>query len=283
MPRHRRPARRPRRAAKKHLRRGRKGGKLSVPRSMLAAPNQYSKVIETITITDATPNVLYSRIFALSNFKRASLMSGLFRWYKAAKCTYTYQPLYNTFQEGTSATVSKPQIYFAMNRCQDATAQSYADLIAMGSRPQQFVRNKIISYVPNWCSPGLSTWVKDGATGLVQQISQTGLQAQTAWLVCPIASSYKDNAGLQPYVDKWDVAPTSPPIVSPPIGQPQNPNYIHPANVVYNGHDDFIFQENTSNPVYMLTLTVEWHFKQPYYSEQGQGVSVAPVAQSVTV
>jgi len=271
--------RRNRRAPRRNYRRGSKGGKLAVPRNMLSAPDQYSKVIETITIADATPNAVYTRIFALSNFRRASLMAGLFRWYKAAKCTYTYQPLYNTFQEGSGATVSKPQIYFAMNRCQDATAQSYNDIIAMGSRPQQFTRNKIISYVPNWCSPGLSTWVKDGSTGLVAQISQTGLKAQTDWLVCPIANSYHDNTGLQPFVDKWDQTPTSPPIPSPPIGQPQLPNYIHPANVVYNGHDDFVFQENTTNPVYMLTLTVEWHFKQPFYSEQGQGLTKPSVPE----
>lgn len=255
MPARRRPARRPRRAPRRNpmKRRGKKGGKLAVPRAMRAAPDQYAKVIESIQITDSFSNQPYGRVFTLTDFDRASLIATNYKWYKAAKVTWTYTPLYNTFQDQPGATVSKPQIYFSMNRTQDNFVVSQGSILAQGSRPQQFTSNKVISYVPNWCSPGLMVKARDPGTGNVLDIVQCGVKAQTDWLNTPNVTlvggqlqrlnvpTDLSSAGFIPVLNAVD-------------------------NVMYNGHVDYVYQENSTEPVYSLICTVTWLFKQPLFA-----------------
>ena len=253
----RRMARRPRRARRaprKHMRRGTKGGVLAVPRSMHASPNQYASLTESILFVDTLPNVPSYRRFDLSQFYRASSVAVNYKWYKAAKCTWTYTPLYNTFQESAAVgTVSKPQILFQMNRTQDSLPLTDSfDMLSMGSKPQAFTNNKVITYVPNWCSPGLIAIATDEPTGLVSGVRQIGLRANTGWLASTPQDSYNTSTRLQPLTSGNQI------LNDGSVNAP-----VLPANVQYNGHIDYVYQERAVAAVYSLVLTVTWVFKQP--------------------
>lgn len=264
--------RRARRAPRRRVMRMRKrkskvGGVLSVPRSMKSAPQQFAKVIETIQVNDGLSGNPYGRQFALSQFPRACNIATNYKWYKATKVTWTYQPLFNTFQENlTGPSVGKPQIYFSMNRSQDTVYQTLSDFQAEGSQPQTLVKNKVITYKPNWCSPGLLTWVKDGATGLVQFVRQSGLTVNYGWLASTPYNNYATNKITTPFADQYNQTPGS----APPVGLPNIPVDVSPVNTLYNGHADYTFQENnpTIQNLYALTCTVEWSFKQPFFFNQ---------------
>jgi len=252
MPARRLRVRRPRRAAK-HMRRGRKGGILAVPRSMKASPNQMASVTESIQFVDTLPNIVSYRRFDLSSFYRASTIAPNYKFYKAAKCTWTYTPLYNTFQEGaTLGTVSKPQMYFQMNRTQESmNGLAHSDFLGMGSKPSAFTSNKVISYVPNWCSPGLVAIRRD-ETGVIVAVRNVGLRANTGWLESP-------------EIDPYNAAPQTQPLTSGNqiLSDGTVNAAVLAANVQYNGHVDYCYQERAVAAVYTLVLTVTWLFKQP--------------------
>jgi len=267
MPARRRLARRPRRAPRRNpmMRKGKKGGKLAVPRAMRAAPDQYAKVIESFQIRDSFANQIYTRNFNLNEFDRARAIAVNYKWYKAAKVTWTYTPLYNTFQDSAGATVSKPQIYFSMNRTQDASAITQGSILAQGSRPQQFTSNKTISYVPNWCSPGLLVKKVNTASGDLTEIVQCGVKAQTDWLVSP-------------YESREDTIIPQQLNLAPPFSAGGFTNVVNTADLVtFNGHDDYIYQENAEAPVYTLVCTVTWLFKQPLFKPLFTEPEKAPV------
>ena len=256
----------PRRArrARRHLRRGRKGGILAVPRSMHSSPDQYASLTESILFKDTLPNIPSYRRCALSSFFRATSVAPNYKWYKVAKCTWTYTPLYNTFQEnGSSVAVAKPQILFQMNRTQDSLQNTTDfDMLSMGSKPQQFVKNKVISYVPNWCSPGLIATSADPDTGFIKNVYQSGLRANTDWLASPPIDPYVAASAMQPLTDGNLIS-----------AKQAVTDLIVPGNVEYNGHIDYVYQENATAPVYTLVLTVTWLFKQPVlYTSIGKSI-----------
>ena len=267
MPARRRPARRPRRAPRRNpmMRRGKKGGKLAVPRAMRAAPEQFAKVIESFQIRDSAANQVYTRNFTLNQFNRASAIAVNYKWYKAAKVTWTYTPLYNTFQDQPGLTVSKPQIYFSMNRTQDASVITQGSILAQGSRPQSFTSNKTISYVPNWCSPGLLVKKTNTASGDLVEIVQCGVKAQTDWLASPIE------------IIEDTIIPQQLNLAAP-FSAGGFANVVSASDLVtYNGHDDYIYQENADAPVYSLVCTVTWLFKQPLFKPLFAEPEKAPV------
>lgn len=256
------PARRARRAPRRARRAPRRRvaprrNKLhSVPRGMKASPNQMASVTESIQFIDTLPNITSYRRFALDSFIRASSIAINYKWYKAAKCTWTYTPLYNTFQETTLGTISKPQMYFQMNRTQDSTlGLTQADFLAAGSKPSAFTKNKVISYVPNWCSPGLIAVRRDEQTGLVASIKQVGLQAETGWLSSPIQDPHLAAPSTQPLTSGNQILNDGS-VIAP----------VLPGNVEYNGHVDYCYQERATAAVYTLVLTVKWVFKQPFFN-----------------
>jgi len=248
--------RRRQRKARKPVRRYKRKSNLAVPRGIASSPNQAASLIESVQYVDTYANMVSLRYFTLQQFYRATFLATNYKWYKAVKCTWTYEPLYNTFQENAASmapAVGKPQILFQMNRTQDNMAGLTAfDIYAMGSKPQSFTANKVISYVPNWCSPGLTVAQKTGDT--INNIYQTGLRAQTTWLASPGLESYNAAVQTTPLMDNTAA-----------IALPAAATSLLNACVPYNGHIDFVDQQHQSNstPVYRLTLTVKWLFKEP--------------------
>lgn len=251
-----------RKVARKPRRKAAPRRKARVPRGINDA-GQMATIKETVAFTDLDPNLGYNFNFNLSQFRRASALAPNFKWYKALSVEWTIEPLYNTFQDGTTgAEVTVPYIYMTMNRTQDQTGIALADIQAMGAKPQKLVGKKVIKYTPNWCSPGLNSYAfgnfmnfpNGSLAQAVTGILNTGLKAQYAYLASPDI-----NPG-QNVVSTF--IPATPPAL-PATGM----NAIAANMAVYNGHTLWVDQEvptGTLQPVARVTATVTWHFKDPH-------------------
>jgi len=239
-----------------------------VPRGITAAPGQMCRIVETINLDNINPNTNYLNTFQLNQFRRAHYMSAAFAFYKAAKVTYTYTPLFNTFQD-VSGSSSAPNIFTLMNRQGDTNLpQSNIDVIAAtGARPKRFVGVHKVSYVPNWTTPGLPVQTLGGSPPILQ-VSQYFMGSQVCynWInksskgqkVYPPGSGSNDSGLLtQPPPD----GTTFPGVSWVSSGSACD-------GVAYLGHDTFVQQAVDANPapVAACTITVEWVFKGPVWN-----------------
>jgi len=254
MPARKRPARRPRRAAAKKARRSR------VPRSI--NPNaQNASSIETIDVLSINPNRLYFNTFSLANFPRSSQIALNYKWYKAEYVEWEYTPLFTNFQADNAETnVSVPYMLQVMNRTQDSGAPAdpalYKQFLqSQGAIPQKFTKKITIRYKPNWCSPGLMAFAREGGIGPLSQVASGGLTMNNGWLAAPGTGG---TPGLVP-----EVAGTI-------NGQGQaNLNYAInlTTGTQYNGHTILIQQDNVGTNenvgVCDLVCRVKWVFKGP--------------------
>jgi len=231
--------------------RSRGGRRHRVPVAATAGRQQYATVTETLELSDLTANVLTANVFALAQFDRASAVASCFQMYRAKSVTWTYEPQYNTFQETTGASISKPYLYIAMNRTQITLFNAdLQNLQAMGAKPLTFTSKKSITYRPNWCSPGLTPIVNQVAYSPITQ----GAKTQYGWLFTPNSSG------------PLTIDPNT-------VGTTQHNNYA-----LYNGHFTFIDQSQAPTPatVARLTATVVWEFKGARFdkSHASPGVDV---------
>lgn len=259
----------PRRRAprRKPARKGRKGNRKSrVPKHLTPSIPQYSKIVETIQVQDMESNQAYLRTFSLNDFNRARFESVNWRQFKAAKCTWTYEPLYNTYQDGNDNTaLSAPYLYKMMNRVQDSgIANSLGELLGMGAMPQKLTRSIKFSYKPNWNIAGLSARTTNGTA--INGLIDLGARPEYGWVnnssvkqtqvsptvrlpgaLTPVQAGVLDSQGFETLI--------------------QFPSYCE-----YNGHSDYLEQKfagTTPNQIVArLSLTVEWHFKGPAYNDQ---------------
>ena len=243
--RRRRPARRPRRKARKAAR------KVRVPRNRLLATTQSAHIRETIQFNYVNANTNYGFTFSLNQFLRASALARNFKWYKAKSVEWVIEPLFNTFtDDGTPQSI--PYTYMVMNRTQDSALQTLQDFQAMGCKPKKLTTKRVIKYTPNWCSPGLMSFIKD-SNSYVRELYQNGLKPQYGYLACPATSAVDSQDQLIPIVTTDNPIATAVPVVT--------------NQVVYNGHDMFFAQAlpNGSINVAQIVCTVVWEFKDPYY------------------
>lgn len=236
-------------------------GRTIVP--VISDKGQTCRVIETVELTDALSNQMVQYAFTLAQFARASNIAPNFKFYRAAKVIYTYDPLYNTFQDGVNA-ASKPYLYVSMNRTQLAEATAMAKLEQIqntGARPIPFATQRKVTYKPNWCSPGLLQ-VRTNADGS-KDFANNGLQAQYGWLACP---NYQGGLVLADQVSGDNGAYPLNQSHPPPGGSPYVNQFTNLNTVLYNGHWSFIDQkftggETLEDPVGRITMTVVWEFK----------------------
>jgi len=240
---------------------GRKGNRRSrVPRSIVSGPPQTASIRETIELSEMTPNTTYQYIFSLNQFGRAQAIGAFFKFYKAAKVEWSFEPLYNTFQEGNSGpSAGLPYLYTVMNRTQSKTSMLLGDFQACGSKPIKFAKKITKSFVPNWCSPGLMCYAQNTGTGSVNQgIYTNGLKEERGWLMGPEQLAQSPNGQLSNLQtsDNQLVNGLSP----QPLIVPMNTN-----QVVYNGLNAIIEQANApaGSTVCKITCTVHWIFKEP--------------------
>ena len=258
--------------------RNRKGKKVqrksNVPRGLTTQNNQICRVVETVAYNDIQPNTVSTAFFTLMQFERARYLSAGFQYYKAAKCTWTYEALYNTFQEaaipGGIVGDTVPQLYATMNRTGDAAIPNTIESMqGMGSRPTKFTRTHKISYKPNWNTPGLPVSVNIIGGATTQYMA--GSQACYNWIentnflqVTNVGTPAQNNSGqLIHHIS--DSLNTDAGINAP--SNNQSPSSLA-HSVVWNGHDVYFqqLQSNNDVPVARLVLTVEWHFKKPIWN-----------------
>jgi len=236
----------------------------------IAEKGQTCRVIETFEGADLLANTTQLSQFNLLQFARASNIAPNFKWYRAARVIYTYDPLFNTFQDGTgAANASKPYMYTVMNRTQMSEALymlKVSQFQTTGARPVPLVTQRKISYKPNWCSPGLLQGRIDSPPGqpITIAYSSNGLQAQYGWLATPILQPAVVNADELAY--SQEALPVS--VTNPqPPANPANNAAVYTNQVIYNGHYTFIDQKYTggdpeNQPVARVTVTVVWEFKE---------------------
>jgi len=228
-----------------------------------------ARIVETLEFADLEIKTGYQCVFSLAQFPRACAVAGNFQWYKAAKVTWTYEPLYNTFQSQQGA-ASKPYLYIVMNRTQNlANAAALNQIQACGAKPVALVGTRKISYKPNWCSAGLlAVAPPPNPPNPQKQYLSQGLQAQYSWLASP---------GVVATIQNGTAAGTeglfNPPDITAPFMNPTNqalPNdtvnsiAISTHSPIYNGHTTFLDQETvgvTGQVIARLTCQVEWIFK----------------------
>jgi len=262
-----------RRASKRKPRAPRR--KIRVPRrkaNKLFATKQMASIQETVQFSDLTPNLDTSYVFNLSQFPRARELAPNFKWYKAAKVVWTIEPLFNVFtDDGTPQTV--PYIYTAMNRTQDSTGMNLADYQAMGVKPQKLTSKKVISYRPNWCSPGLISAFTDD-NSFVRQIRQNGLKPQYGYLQCPNNNTgYGQSPDLVVPIDNITALPST---ASP----------IDTNTVIFNGHQTFAQQllASAGLPCARVVATVHWVFKDPHFTRApNSSMTAVPAVSAVSI
>lgn len=244
----------PRRLARRARKPRRKIARRRIPRAMpaMAGKGQGAQCIETLDLNTINANLGQAYTFTLGLFPRAYAMSTLFSFYKAVKVTWTYEPLFNTFQE-TAGAAGKPYIVMVMNRQQEQLSLGYRNLLSAGGRPVPLSSVKKMTYTPNWCSPGISHYTGNFSTGDISSLQSTGLQKQYGWIATPGTTpigAFNPGSG-----DNFTNV-----INDTTSSQQTFPmNYV---NVTYNGHVSHVFQDGALNsPICRVTCQVHWVFK----------------------
>jgi len=255
-----------------------------MPDTATSGMGQMARIVETVEFKDLLPNLPSQSVFSLSQFPRASTLAGSFQYYKAAKVTWNYEPLYNTFQDEAGG-ASVPYLYTYMNRGQLNIVNTLLQVQACGARPRKLVSRTQISYTPSWCSPGLTAFTGD-ATAITSVVSM-GLKSQYDWL-CTSGTEVRNVVPLPPpfpagLITIPSIADPSPAIITPEelVAVPPITNAGSASNftnsVLYNGHVNFIDQEvpgAEATPTCRLTATVVWLFKGALFN--GVKTVVAP-------
>lgn len=250
----RRLARKPRRKAKKAVRRRK------ISRGIGSAMAQYATIIESFDQAgELTANFnLNLNAFSLGQFPRALQVSQFYKWYKAEYVEYEYTPYFNTF-DGTAASGQVPYLFSIMNRTQDVSGPPSGAitedwLLSVGAKPRAFSKKIVIRYKPNWCAPGLIMTRTETA---LNAVSTAGIEAKYGWLAAPM------NTGI-PGVPATTMQPMTANASTFPAGFTMSQNF--PQAVVYNGHAHYLLTGPTNTPpikVGNLVVRVKWCFKHP--------------------
>jgi len=257
-------AQRRRRQMKKRNRRPRS----RIPRNIAVPPGQQiCRVTETIAAQDMVVNTLYENHFSLVSFKRAHYLSAGFGFYRAKKVTWTYEPLFNTFQEQGSFAPSIPYMYSLMNRQNDANLpRTLAGLQASGCIPRKFAAGKIkVVYRPNWTRAGLP------ALSLVNGVYEptgnvVGSEADYGWI--PKSSNTQTMYPAGSGSNYTGLLVTVNPVQSSVPGGSLITGNSECDSVPYLGHTVYFDQANVpaGNSIARVTCTVEWEFKTPSWN-----------------
>lgn len=132
----------------------RKGGKRMLRKPIKAGTGGFT--VETVAFNDMGVNsgAPYTFAFNIRSFPRAAALQAQFKYYRAAKVTWTYEANYNSFTPAVSSSVvaagpSCPQLYWRMDRLGQNAFQSVAEFQDAGAKPIPMSRKKVISYVPS--------------------------------------------------------------------------------------------------------------------------------------
>jgi len=250
------PPRRFRRKARKPLRKG-KGRKRLAPKLNRGggglSRDNYAVIKETSNKGLMQANTAYINDFNIRSFPRAMSLMSSFRFYRLKKVIFTYNPIYNTFQDGVGAS-SVPQMVWAMNRVGDSYAAGYNQLCQQGAIPFKFLSKKTIAYKPNLTQ--------------VLQVTQTTTSPTSLY-----------NMGITPVYDKWINTQTSPFQQVKPDPNPDSQQHFITLNYpTYYGHDVFFQQDFTDSApdVAHFTVTCYWEFKDAIWDNVSDAPALLP-------
>lgn len=233
-------------------------------------PKQYAHIRESIEWQNIQSNSIYNNCFVLAEFERANRLATNFKYYRAQRVTWTYEPMYNTYPTSVNAGAPGiPYLYLTMNRSQDSQLQgltSPSNLLAQGAKPKKLAKVITVSYTPNWNSPGLIG--QNVSNGNVINVTQCGAKVEYGWIPAPnVATPFSSNRaqGIIPQMNlpNFNISGDS---ISGPGGIGNNAATLVTNGVTYMGHYIFIEQLNRpSNTLCKVTCTVDWVFKDPNY------------------
>jgi len=134
-----------------------------------------------------------------------------------------------------------------------------SDLLTNGCRPVKLVGSKSLTYKPNWCAPALiaanTVPLVGQFGGVVNQLAMAGMTSHYGWLQAPNNATSR-GAAITPLFTHG-FAPGA--ITNTTVSN-------NPCTTLFNGHQYYIEQQVPvvgSTPVYRITCTVVWAFKDP--------------------
>lgn len=255
-----------RRVSFKRTRRGRVGKRSFKAKRTKRMPRKPTKsataayTVETIQFQDIGLNsgAAYDFNFSIQQFPRATDMQPHFRYYRAAKVTWTYEAQYNMYPPvalSSSATIvanpgdTVPQLFWKMDRLGQAPFRSVSQMQDAGAKPIPLSRKKIISYVPNVrrldIDPDAFQPTAVAGVSLFQSPDLNQLRFKSApWIATDNDTKLTDEGG------------------------------INQAN--WYGHQAVISQQNASpngpNVLSRVVCTVHWQFKDPFIDQSPPGL-----------
>jgi len=252
-----------RRVNRRRMKRARRARVARVPRHVVSPLHQSCSIVETISGQVLAPNTVLNNYFNLTQFRRAHYMSAGFAFYRAKRVTYTYQPLFNTFEAGEAlGSTTVPYMYKLMNRQDDANLpNSLYALQACGTRPIKFTSQVKVSYKPNW--------LLTGPTAVLNSITpiQMGYTPTYVWIAKSSAGQtmFPSGSGTNRSGNLVNAAPNNAG-TSTPLGTGQG----FPDLVNYVGHNTYFTQETAveGSTIARVIITVEWEFKDPIWNSQ---------------
>lgn len=240
--------------------------------------NDYATCVEVSETNGVLPNVAYDAQFNIGSsqgnsaginpdrFERATILASQFKFYRATRVEYTYQPLFNTYQAGSGASV--PYLYQVMNRSgeQQPTAAgaptlSRFQLQRMGATPEKLIKTLFKSYKPN-------TLV---GTASSHNLATGGSLGKTSAFI---------NWSFTPKYDEWlstEILKGSYPLAS---GSPNiNAAIVQPPN--YYGHWFYIHQDDVNGevPVCDILVKVHFEFKDPRSLDDTRTSAMSDIAR----
>lgn len=220
--------------------------------------NDKAHIVETIETFPFKPNQGYTGQFNIADFTRATTLAGQFRFYRAAKVEYIWEPQYTTYQAG-SAAVDVPFLYYVMNRNGTEQPISVQSLQRMGAYPLKFYKNIIKTFKPNTLMGTLS-----GKQIIEQSAPPTQIvTARANWTFSPTYDIWQSSEILSTTNGVQDIA-----IAANQVG-------LGPAR--YYGIDFICDQDmpaSTDEPVGKLTIRVHWEFKEPYTTNNANASTI---------
>ena len=232
---------------------------------VMSAPTDRATIIETQNAFPIYPNQSYESSFNINGFNRAETLAGQFRFYRAARVTYIFEPQFTNYQAGPNTTTPDvPFLYMVVNRNDESQPFSVEGLKRMGAMPIKFAKTITKSFKPN------------NLQGVLAQ-KQITLEQTAPDLIGALALW-----SFSPTYDIWH----SSEILKPTNGLVNDPRSVGLAPALYSGLNFRVDQDVTTLPVEdrpvvgKLTIKVHWEFKEPRTLNDANNVTVVSVTKA---
>lgn len=239
--------------------RKKKGGRrprTSRPSKAMNPHMDHATCTEVVEYDNIIPNAPYDTKFSIQSvrdgatdqttrFQRATVLASQYKLYRCTKVEYEYLPLFNTYQEGSGASV--PYLYYSMNRNGEqfpTTGVTRATLERQGATPQKLSKKFTLAYKPNTLAGTASNHrlVLGTANPTGGVISWTFTPKYDEWFTTEILQT------------------------TPAVNNPGGPTITQAgfAPPEYYGHW-FVVQQDGAEavPICDVIVKVHWEFKEP--------------------